>query len=296
QLAASSSGIKGEHGAQSTPRGSKIPSSEQMNPLSTMPWNSAPSLLHNKLLAWCCCIYTSRIVRAHPYLQDMVKGHELTPGLHSSAEDIHAPLLQHAGFNPEGFINHKRSRGSPPAAHHQPGFSNSNPDWLGWNVDHDYPNANPGNGVMSKATKRPKMVQNGQFTTPAPQSNYGFDTAFATGATNEDTFRPVGIKETQNHQASDHSNQLLSSPSTSVSLASLNPNRVTLESMFQSIPTHGFQRPQEDSRVFQLFKEFPSSEFQRFDDLQWLSSLNHVEPASSSPLHEQKLVPGHKAP
>ncbi|KNZ58927.1 putative signal peptide protein [Puccinia sorghi] len=159
-----------------------------------MPWNSARSLLHNKLLAWCCCIYTMRIVRAHPYLQDMFKGHELTPGLHSSAEDIHAPLLQHGGFNPKGFTNRKRPQGSPPAAHYQPGFANSNPDWLGWNVDHDYPNANPGNGVMSKATKRPKMVQNGQCTTPAPQSNYGFDTSFATRAINENTFWPVGIK------------------------------------------------------------------------------------------------------
>lgn len=66
--------------------------------------------------------------------------------------------------------------------------------------------------------------------------------------------------------------------------------------MFQSIPTHGFQRPQEDSHVFQLFKEFPSSEFQRFDDLQWLSSLNHVEPASSSSRHGRKLVPGNLIP
>ncbi|KNZ47744.1 putative signal peptide protein [Puccinia sorghi] len=159
-----------------------------------MPWNSARSLLHNKLLAWCCCIYTMRIVCAHPYLQDVVEGHQLTPGLHSSAEDFHAPFLQYDGLNQEGFINHKQPQGSPPVADYQPGFSNSNPEWLSRNVDHDYPNTNPENGVMSTATKRQKTSRNGQLATPAPQSNYNFDNSFATGATNEEMFWPVALE------------------------------------------------------------------------------------------------------
>ena len=57
-----------------------------------------------------------------------------------------------------------------------------------------FEDTNPENGVMSKAAKRQKTVQNGQFATPAPQSNYGFDTSFPTGATYEDTFWPVGNK------------------------------------------------------------------------------------------------------
>ncbi|KNZ56896.1 hypothetical protein VP01_2291g2 [Puccinia sorghi] len=215
-----------------------------------------------ELLAWCCCIYTMRLVRAHPYLWEVVEGHELTPGLHSSADDFHAPFLQYDELNQEGFINHKRPQGSPPAAHYQPGFSNSNPEWLSWNVNHDYPkDANPENGVISEATKRQKTVQNDQFATPAPQSNYGFDTACATGTTNKDMFWPVGIKEP----------------------------------VFQSIPNHEFERPQEDPNASQLHKESLPSEFQHFNDLMWLSPLENVEQASPSPL-EQQLLPDSASP
>lgn len=56
-----------------------------------------------------------------------------------------------------------------------------------------FKDANLENGVMSMAAKRQKTVHDGQFATPALQSNYGFDTSFATGTTNEDTFWPVGI-------------------------------------------------------------------------------------------------------
>ncbi|KNZ62936.1 hypothetical protein VP01_1204g3 [Puccinia sorghi] len=92
----------------------------------------------------------------------------------SGAADFHAPSLQYDGLNQEEFMNHKRPQRSPPAANYQPEFSDSNPQWLSLNVDHDYPNANPENGVMSKAVKRQKMVQNGQFASAsAPQSNYG---------------------------------------------------------------------------------------------------------------------------
>ncbi|KNZ57923.1 hypothetical protein VP01_203g11 [Puccinia sorghi] len=210
-----------------------------------------------ELLAWCCCIYTMRSVRTYPYLQDVVDGHKLTPGLPSSAEDFLAPFLQHDEMNQEGFIEYKPPQGNPLVTHYQPGLFDSNSQWLGWNVDHEDPNANLENGVMSMAAKRQKTVHDGQFATPALQSNYGFDTSFATGTTNEDTFWPVGI----------------------------------IEPMFQSMPTHEFERPEEDSNVSQLCEEFLSSEFRHLDDLSWFSSLGHVQPASSSP-HEEQLVPG----
>lgn len=57
--------------------------------------------------------------------------------------------------------------------------------------------------------------------------------------------------------------------------------------MFQSILPHEFEWPQEDFNVSQLCKEIPSSEFQQFNDLMWLSSLEHVQPASSSALEQQ---------
>ncbi|KNZ55100.1 hypothetical protein VP01_2769g3 [Puccinia sorghi] len=110
------------------------------------------------------------------------------------AEDFHAAFPQYDGLNQEGFIDHKQPQGSPSAAHYQPGLSNSNPQWLSCHVDHEYSNANPEKGAISKAAKRQKTVQNGQFSTPAPQSNCGCDTSFATGTTNEDTFWPAGIK------------------------------------------------------------------------------------------------------
>ncbi|KNZ59133.1 hypothetical protein VP01_1797g3 [Puccinia sorghi] len=177
-----------------------------------MPWNSA------QLPAWYCCIYTMAIVRAHPYLQDVVEGRKLTPGLDSSVEDFPAPFLPYDGLNQEGFINHKQPQGL--AAHYQPGFSNSNPQWPGWNIDHDYP------------CKKNSLA---------------------------------GCCQNSNLHAFGH--------------------------MFQSMPTHEFERPQEDSNVFQLNKELLSFEFQDFNDLRWLSSLEHVEPASLSP-PEQQLVPG----
>ena len=61
--------------------------------------------------------------------------------------------------------------------------------------------------------------------------------------------------------------------------------------MLQSMPTHEVERPQGDSNAYQLYEELLSSEFQNFDDLTSLSSLEHVEAAFSS-LLDQQLVPG----